>query len=191
MPDYLGMQAPERNEARAEFLGRFSEERQPGEYKGGRISPVKRYAGIIGDAERIIADKLPDILENALKLATGTATEEVALQSGKVVERRLPPDTKMIQYLIDRLAGKPVTPMQMEVNGEVKHNGLVIHLTPQAPAEVGDISPQAQLPAPVELPGAMSVAIPEPLFTQVKRIGSAKRRRAAKAKVVVEEPVNE
>ena len=175
MADYLGMNAPERNEAREKFLNQFSSDHQPTEYKGGRISPVKRYAGIIADAERVITDHLPDILFNQIMLATGQATQQVVnVKTGEIVTLRMAPDAKAGQYLMDRIAGKPVNFTQMEVSGEVKHNGLVIHLSPTGPPPTalpqGDISPEP-------------LALPEP---RLEVIDVKRRGRHKKPKVIVE-----
>lgn len=141
-----------RREARRDFLGRFSSEHQPDPSRMGRTSPVVRYKGVIADAERVIVDHLPDILWSALQLATGQATEEVVnVKTGAIVERRLPPDQKAIKYLIDRIAGTPINRSQMEVSGEVRTNGLVIHLTPQ-----GLPAPEA----PPALEGTAFAALP-------------------------------
>jgi len=170
-----GLTREERAARRADFTGRFSAD-LPSANNVGRISSVRRYAGIIADAERVIADRLPDLLESALLLATGKATEEAVTVKGELVVRRLAPDTKAIMYLMDRLMGKPINVTQMEISGEVKHTGVTIHLTPHGPPQAiaGAVTPL--------LPAFAERELPTLVVKDVKRRG-----RRTKPKVVKEE----
>lgn len=174
-----GLTAGERAERRKEFRGLFSPEYQPAEYRGGRVSSVKRYAGIISDSERVIADRLPDILYNLLLLGTGQATEEVVTPKGEVIERRLPPSEKALMYLYDRLAGKPINVTQMEVSGEVKHTGVTIHLVPQGPPTPPSHPDAIEAPATLALPVPTETLARFPLreVKDVRRQGRRKKPR--------------
>ena len=109
---------------------------------GGRPKKADKFAAPISRAERQIADKLPQLIENMLLLANGgyeVVSEEWApagslyVGTGRAVEKMYPgkPDDEIVlvkrtvsiaskdraanQYLIDRIMGKPTE--RQEVSG--------------------------------------------------------------------------
>lgn len=92
----------------ANTLTRFSKENQPA-HKPGRLKKSVLYAGQIRDLEDGIADKLPAIAHEMLRIAFGDMTEHlINHKTGEVVEVPVNPATRLKAqvYLIDRIAGK-------------------------------------------------------------------------------------
>lgn len=74
----------------------------------GRKSKQDKYATAIGRAEKRIADRLPQIIDNLLSLSDGVYVEEMGLDGERRVYQR-PPCAKSSMYLADRIMGKPTT----------------------------------------------------------------------------------
>lgn len=114
--------------------------RRPG---AGRPRKAEQYAGEIAAAERLIADKLPKLLANMLKLANGGYYEDsveyapaglVEIGQGecrglafpdkpadelvvvKKTRRRAAPDRKANEYLIDRILGRPTQAIELDAD---------------------------------------------------------------------------
>jgi len=87
---------------------------------GGPGRPRKRekHAGAISKAEKQIADRLPELINNLLELAGGVLVEEVD-ESGKPRVYRRPPDRAANEYLINRVLGKPTERVEGEHTGDV------------------------------------------------------------------------
>lgn len=82
----------------------------------GRPPKAERFARPIATAEKWIADRLPELVELKMELARGVKVQDA---DGNVYQR--PPDGKAIEYLIDRIMGKPTERREHEVDhrGEV------------------------------------------------------------------------
>jgi hypothetical protein len=73
--------------------------------KVGRPRKADLYKGRIRAAEDIIADRLPDLIQNLLSLACGVWIEEEDEDGVKRVYQR-PPCRQSNEYLINRVMGK-------------------------------------------------------------------------------------
>jgi hypothetical protein len=72
----------------------------------GRKPKAEKFKLPIARAERRIADRLPELIDNLFALAAGVAVEEADAQGHPRVYSR-PPCYKSNAYLIDRILGKP------------------------------------------------------------------------------------
>mgnify|MGYP001591939435 CR=1 FL=1 len=72
----------------------------------GRKRKSDKFAGQIAKAEKQIADRLPDYVDNMQALATGIFVEEMTIEGKRIVYQR-PPDRQANEYLINRIMGKP------------------------------------------------------------------------------------
>ena len=72
----------------------------------GRPRKADKHAGAVERAEKQIADRLPQLVENMLALADGVWVEEVTAAGGRRVYKT-PPDRQANEYLINRIMGKP------------------------------------------------------------------------------------
>jgi hypothetical protein len=72
----------------------------------GRPRKAEKFAGPIADAEKRIAQKLPELIDNMFLLAHGVLVEKTTLTGGKIIFKE-PPDYKANEYLINRIMGKP------------------------------------------------------------------------------------
>lgn len=71
----------------------------------GRPRKENLYRGRIRSAEDIIADRLPDLIQNLLELSNGIWIEETDSHGKRKVYSR-PPDRESNVYLINRIMGK-------------------------------------------------------------------------------------
>jgi hypothetical protein len=82
----------------------------------GRKPTAERYESQIRKAEKRIADRLPELVDNLLRLATGVVVQDVDVESGEVLVYSKPPDYKANEYLLNRIMGKPTE--RQEVTGQ-------------------------------------------------------------------------
>lgn len=80
----------------------------------GRPATRVKHARPIAQAEKRIADRLPEVADAMLELALGAWVEERDADGGKRVYRKAP-DPKAGVYLLDRIMGRPL--QQQEVAG--------------------------------------------------------------------------
>lgn len=80
----------------------------------GRPRTSEKHAGAIAKAEKKIADKLPWLIDQMMELATGVLVEETDKDGVPRVYQR-PPDRQAIEYLANRIMGKPTE--RQEVTG--------------------------------------------------------------------------
>jgi hypothetical protein len=73
----------------------------------GRKPKDEKFKQPIAKAEKRIADRLPELIDNMFVLANGVLVEEINIVTGKPQIYRKPPDRAANQYLIDRIMGKP------------------------------------------------------------------------------------
>lgn len=133
----------------------------------GRPRKAEQYAPEIAAAERRIADKLPGLVDDLLKLAHGGFWEEeeerqpsaiVTVGSGefempafpdkrpdelvlvKRKRRRVAPDRAALTYLIDRILGKPTTHVEAEVEAD---GALTVRVVYDDDADLGGEAPEA------------------------------------------------
>jgi hypothetical protein len=81
----------------------------------GRPKKADKYKGKIERAEKQIADRLPDLIDNLFELANGVLVAEVNPVTGETNVYRKPPDYKANEYLINRIMGKPTE--RLEASG--------------------------------------------------------------------------
>lgn len=80
----------------------------------GRPRTRDKYVKPVEEAELKIVGKLQDIVDNLLILANGVTVQEVDNLSGETKVYKKPPDRAANQYLLDRIAGKPVERQETE-----------------------------------------------------------------------------
>jgi hypothetical protein len=80
----------------------------------GRPKKADKYKGKIERAEKQIADRLPDLIENLFTLAEGVTVQETDKDGNERIYTR-PPDYKANEYLINRIMGKPTE--RQEISG--------------------------------------------------------------------------
>ena len=167
----------------------FSSEYQPENNRaGGRKAKKDLYAGVIREFEDLIAGDLPRFYEKLRELAMGEATEQVVnVKTGALVERRLAPNEKVLQYLVNRLAGKPVSVKEIDMTVDKRSQSLTIMVGPAAteyyeqqhgqgqPALPPGVAPVPALPAGPQATGFLGHA----MGPGENVIDVAPRRRAA------------
>lgn len=77
----------------------------------GRKPKAVVYAYPIREAEGKIRDRLPWIVDRLFELATGVRVQSET-RNGPVVYRQ-PPDRQACEYLMDRIMGKPMQPVDV------------------------------------------------------------------------------
>ena len=80
----------------------------------GRPKKSEKYGGHIAQAEDLIADRLPELIDNLFSLAAGVTVQEPTPQGGTKVYTRAP-DRQANEYLLNRIIGKPTE--AIEVSG--------------------------------------------------------------------------
>jgi Family of unknown function (DUF5681) len=80
----------------------------------GRARKSEVHAGAVARAEKQIRDRLPELVDNMIRLANGVTVQEVDKDGGLIVFTQ-PPDYKALAYLIDRIMGKPTE--RKEISG--------------------------------------------------------------------------
>jgi len=92
---------------------------QPGKSGNPAGRPPKRdkFARPIAAAEKRIVDWLPELIDLKMQLARGVLVEDINPVTGDQTVYQKPPDGKAIEYLIDRIMGKPTE--RREHSGEV------------------------------------------------------------------------
>jgi hypothetical protein len=78
----------------------------------GRKKKADKFSTEIQAAERQIADKLPALIGNLIRLADGVPVRDFDPDGGAIVFER-PPDRQANQYLIDRVLGRPTQAVEM------------------------------------------------------------------------------
>ena len=139
----------------------FSSEYQPGNNRaGGRKAKKDLYAGVIREFEDRIAEDLPEFYKKLYELAMGEATQQVInVKTGAIETLKLPPNEKVLMYLINRLAGKPVSVKEISMEVQSEHRSLSIIVGPAADAyhqqqeQQQAALPQGVAPEPALPPG--------------------------------------
>jgi hypothetical protein len=80
----------------------------------GRKPKAEKYIATINEAERRIADRLPELIDHLFDLACGVFCEEA--DARRVYQER--PDRAALVYLVDRVMGKPKE--LVEHSGEIE-----------------------------------------------------------------------
>ncbi len=73
----------------------------------GRKRKDEKFKVPIAKAEKRIADRLPQLIDNLFELANGVLVEEFDIASGKPMVFKRPPDRAANEYLLNRIMGKP------------------------------------------------------------------------------------
>jgi hypothetical protein len=82
----------------------------------GRPKKTEKYGRHIVEAEDLIADRLPELVENLFVLAGGVRVQEENANGG-VYTYTKPPDYKSNEYLINRIMGKPTERYEHDFSG--------------------------------------------------------------------------
>ncbi|MGD9617155.1 MAG: hypothetical protein AB7W06_17405 [Alphaproteobacteria bacterium] len=135
--------------------------------KPGRPRKAEKYGGHIARAEDLIADRLPQLVENLLKLAAGVLVQETGKDGGTEIFSK-PPDRAANEYLLNRILGRPTD--QVEVSGpdgEPLSERVLIYLpsngrtTTATPLEqLGDDGTAADNDNDAEAPAGTAGALP-------------------------------
>lgn len=82
----------------------------------GRKPKAEKFATAINRAEKQIADRLPELLDNMFRLAMGVVIQETD-HDGETLVYQKPPDYKSNEYLINRILGKPTEHQEVSAPG--------------------------------------------------------------------------
>lgn len=82
----------------------------------GRKPKAIKFEGQISKAERRIADRLPHLVDKMMELADGVFVEEYNSITNEKQVYQKPPDRAALQYLIDRIMGKPTERRVLELD---------------------------------------------------------------------------
>lgn len=72
----------------------------------GRKPKAEKFQQPIAEGESRIADRLPWLIDKQFELAEGVWREETSATGARIVYKT-PPDRQAIEYLINRVMGKP------------------------------------------------------------------------------------
>lgn len=100
----------------------------------GRKPRAEKFARPIAAAEKKIADRLPWLIDKEFELAEGVLIEEQTLV-GPIVYQK-PPDRQAIEYLINRVMGKPTERHEHDIDSEIAD--LLAELAPRRQEETPD-----------------------------------------------------
>ncbi len=94
----------------------------------GSGRPPKRevYAKNIAEAEGIILERLPKLLNKYFELAEGVKVQGKSGRMGEAPVYDRPPDGKVIADLLNRVMGKPVERVETENTGEADETTIII-----------------------------------------------------------------
>ncbi len=84
----------------------------------GRPRKREKYARPIAQAEKRIADNLPNIIDKLMELADGVTVQETGKDGSERIYDR-PPDREAAKYLIDRIMGKPTERQEVDNSGDL------------------------------------------------------------------------
>ncbi len=93
----------------------------------GRKRKDEKFKAPIAKAEKRIADRLPQLIDNLFELADGVTVQETDPKTGATTVYTRPPDRQANEYLLNRIMGKPTE--RQEVSGP---DGTALEVT--APA---------------------------------------------------------
>lgn len=84
----------------------------------GRKRKAEKFARPIAAAEKRIADRLTDFIDNMIVLADGVKVQEFTLDGGPHTYTK-PPDRASNEYLINRIMGKPIERHEHDIDSEI------------------------------------------------------------------------
>lgn len=131
---------------------------QPGnKHSRGRPSKEQLYGPSIRQLEDFLASQTMEAAQALVELATGQATEQILnLKTGELVTRRLAPDGRSAEYIINRILGKPESRREIEMHATTEKKetfqiivgpaadehraGLVLDVTPAEAVASGPFS---------------------------------------------------
>lgn len=82
----------------------------------GRKPKAEKYQTAIARAEKRIADRLPEIIDNLLALAGGVTVQEADKDGNPRIYAKAP-DFKSNEYLANRILGRPTENIEAEISG--------------------------------------------------------------------------
>lgn len=108
-------------------------------------------------AEEVLQEELDELILRAIDLAKGVLVQETVMEDGKPVERvyRMPPNPKVLMYVLDRVMGRPAQRIEMAGEGFMP---VIIPLMPRERAiEEGLIAEEIA----GELPAGQAAPVPD------------------------------
>jgi hypothetical protein len=89
---------------------------------------AEQFARPIATANKLIANKLPDLVTKMLELASGVVVQEIDPKTGEERIYTQPPDRKACEYLLNRIMGRPIQPQEVSGpgGGEIPLNERLI-----------------------------------------------------------------
>jgi hypothetical protein len=84
----------------------------------GRPRTQDKYAGVVSRGERQIADRLPLLIEKMFELAEGVLVEDINPILGTKSVYQKAPDRPAIEYLVNRIMGKPTERTDLNVSSD-------------------------------------------------------------------------
>jgi hypothetical protein len=81
----------------------------------GRKKKAQTFVSVIAAAERRIADRLPQLIDNMMVLADGVTIQEVDSDGGLNIYTRAP-DRRANEYLINRILGTPTQRLDLDTD---------------------------------------------------------------------------
>lgn len=83
----------------------------------GRKPKAEKFKQPIAKAEKKISDKLPWLIDQMMELATGVVVQELDKDGTPRIYQR-PPDRQAIEYLVNRVMGKPTERNDVTISAE-------------------------------------------------------------------------
>ena len=84
----------------------------------GRKRKAEKFATQIQRAEGKIADRLPMLVDKMFELAEGVLVEDINPILGTTSVYQKPPDRSAIEYLVNRIMGKPTERTDLNVSND-------------------------------------------------------------------------
>lgn len=83
----------------------------------GRPRKSEKYARPIAVAERRIADRLPILIDRMFELSDGLSMIDTTDDEPRIYTK--PPDRLALEYLINRIMGKPIERHEHDIDAEI------------------------------------------------------------------------
>lgn len=86
----------------------------------GRPRKAEKFARPIAGAEKRIADRLPWLIDKDFELAEGVLIRQETKDGPRIYSQ--PPDRQAIEYLLNRIMGKPTERQERDYTGDLTIN---------------------------------------------------------------------
>ena len=108
---------------------------------GSGRKPKPKHTAAVRKAEKRIADRLPDLVDNMFILAEGVRVEKmtIGVDGPQTAVFQEPPNFKALEYLMNRIMGKPTERQEHEHSGAGGESlPAVVIYTPTPPGADGE-----------------------------------------------------